>query len=29
VLLREHFGITAFHQLAEEAEPSESSVPSF
>jgi circadian clock protein KaiC len=23
VLLREHFGITAFHQLAEEAEPSE------
>jgi hypothetical protein len=29
VLLREHFGIMAFHQLAEEAEPSESSVPSF
>ena len=29
VLLREHFGITAFHQLTEEAEPSDSSVPSF
>ena len=29
VLLREHFGITAFHQLTEESEPSESSVPSF
>jgi circadian clock protein KaiC len=29
VLLREHFGITAFHQLAEEVEPSDSSLPSF
>ena len=29
VLLREHFGLTAFHQLTEESEPSESSIPSF
>jgi len=29
VLLREHFGVTAFHQLTEEADPSESSVQSF
>ena len=29
VLLREHFGISAFHQLTEETEPSEPSVPSF
>jgi circadian clock protein KaiC len=29
VLLREHFGVTAFHQLTEETEPSESSVPRY
>jgi hypothetical protein len=29
VLLREHFEVTAFHQLTEETEPSESSVPSY
>ena len=28
VVLHEHFGVTAFHQLTEEAEPSESSIRS-
>jgi len=29
VLLREHFGVTAFHELTDEMEPCESSVPKF